>query len=146
MLELIQENYFFCSIDLMDAYYTVPIHQDFHKISKFQWQNSLFSFICLPFRYSAAPRVFTKLLKPIYTWFRAESFRHSYYIDDSSNMNRDKDVCLRHAQTICSTLQSLGYTIKQGKVGFDSNSKNHFFWFLTGFCPVYGYLAKGKNR
>ena len=115
VLDLIQENDFFCSVDLKDAYFSIPVHTDFHKYLKFCWRTVLYAFVCLPFGYSAAPRLFTKLLKPIYAWFRSRNIRCSYYIDDSLNMNQNDKVCGENAHTICTTLESLGYTFNEKK-------------------------------
>ena len=65
-----------------------------------------------------APRLFTKILKPIFAWFRHQGYRCSYYIDDSINMNRDnrdKTVCHSTTCTMANTMESLGFLINKGK-------------------------------
>jgi hypothetical protein len=52
------------------AYFSVPIFQPHRKYLRFLWQSKLFEFTCLPFWYSLAPRVFTKIFKPIMAHFR----------------------------------------------------------------------------
>ena len=59
----------FIKIDLTDAYLTVPVHPEYHKFLQFSWEGKLFRFVCLPFGLSSAPRVFTKLLKPVVAFF-----------------------------------------------------------------------------
>ena len=66
VINLIEPNCFMGSIDLTDAYYTVSIHPDHRKYLKFVWNHVLYQFNCLPNGLSCAPRVFTKLLKPIF--------------------------------------------------------------------------------
>lgn len=53
------------SIDLKYAYYTVLISKDDHKYLKFKFNGRLYQYTCLPNGLSCAPRVFTKLLKPV---------------------------------------------------------------------------------
>ena len=84
VLDMIQPNDFFTKLDLSDAYFSIAIQLLFQKFLKFPWQGQLFTFVCLPFGLSSAPRVYTKLLKPIFRWFRQQGFRCSYYIDDFS--------------------------------------------------------------
>ena len=66
VLNLIFPNAFMASVDLRDAYFTVPIHSSHQKYLKFYWQDKLYKFKACPNGYSAAPRVFTKLLKPFF--------------------------------------------------------------------------------
>ena len=62
--KLIEKDCFMASIDLKDAYYSVPITRTDRKYLRFLWQGTLFQFTCLPNGLSCAPRKFTKLLKP----------------------------------------------------------------------------------
>ena len=75
--DLLNPNDWMTTLDLKDAYFSVPVAQRDRKFLCFQWQQKLFEFQCLPFGLSSAPRVFTKLLKPILAWMRQEG--------DSSN-------------------------------------------------------------
>lgn len=144
VLDIIQENNFFCSVDMQDAYFSVPIHPECQRFLKFMWKGDLYSSVCLPFGYSAAPRVFTKLLKPIYAWFRAQGIRCDYYIDDSINVNRDNRICLEHAETMCNTLQSLGYTLNLKKLVLVPTQKIIFFGFLIDSVLFKVFLTKEK--
>ena len=56
---------FMASVDLKDAYYTVPIHSDHQKYLKFMFNGTLYQYTCLPNGLSSAPRIFTKLLKVV---------------------------------------------------------------------------------
>ena len=51
---------FMASVDLKDAYYTVPIHSDHQKFLKFMFNGTLYQYTCLPNGLSSAPRIFTK--------------------------------------------------------------------------------------
>jgi len=64
VISMIRPNCFMASVDLKDAYYSVPIHQDHEKYLKFEWKGQLYQFTCLPNGLACAPRLFTKLLKP----------------------------------------------------------------------------------
>ena len=56
---------FMCKIDLRDAYFAIPIHLVHHKLLCFQFKNVTYQFKCLSFGLTSAPRVFTKVLKPL---------------------------------------------------------------------------------
>ena len=69
-LKLIKPNCFMASIDIRHAYYCVPIAKEHRKYLCFQWKNKFFQYTCLPNGISCAPRLFTKLLKPVYAQLR----------------------------------------------------------------------------
>ena len=62
-LKLIKENNFMVSVDLHYAYNAVPIAVEHQKYRT----NLIFHYTYLPNGVSCAPRVFTKLLKPVYS-------------------------------------------------------------------------------
>lgn len=144
VLELIQENDFFTSIDMKNAYFSVSIHPFFRKYLKFVWDGQLYHFVCVPFGLSPAPRLFTKLLKPIFAWFRLMGIRCSYYIDDSINMNKDREVCAKNALTIKDTLESLGFTTNTKKSVLVPSQRIVFFGFLIDSVKFLVYLTDDK--
>ena len=64
VIKLIKPNCFMASVDLKDAYYTVPVALASQKFLKFEWKGQLYQYTCLPNGLSSCPRKFTKLLKP----------------------------------------------------------------------------------
>ena len=81
--ELMKKNCYTASIDLRDAYYSVPVCKDHRKYLKFSWRNVLYKFTCLPNGLASAPRIFTILLKPVYATVRSQGHASFGYIDDS---------------------------------------------------------------
>ena len=57
---LIRPNCYLASIDLKDAYFTIPIAQEHRKFLRFQWRDKLCKFTCLCFGLTSAPRIFTR--------------------------------------------------------------------------------------
>ena len=66
VLGLIESNCFMASIDLKDAYFTVNVDPEYRKFLRFFWNDELYEFRCMPNGLSCAPRIFTKILKPIF--------------------------------------------------------------------------------
>ena len=64
-LNLISPGDFMIPLDLKDAYFNIPIFSLHRKYLRFIWKSQRYEFTCLPFGYSLAPRVFTKVFKPI---------------------------------------------------------------------------------
>ena len=80
--QLMRQGCYMASIDLKDAYYLVPIHTEHQKYLKFMWKGVLYQFTCLAQGLSSAPRLFTKLMKPVLSNLRGKKHISSGYIDD----------------------------------------------------------------
>lgn len=84
-IRLMTPNCFMASVDLQDAYYSVPIHKEDQKYPRFCWKGRLFQFTCLPNGLACAPRLLTKILKPVYATLRQKGhlnvgYRYRYGI------------------------------------------------------------------
>lgn len=144
VLDLLQANDFLTSVDLKDAYFSVPIHTDYQKYLKFSWKNQIFKFVVLPFGLKSAPFVFTKILKPVYAWFRLQNIRCFYYIDDSLNLHQSKKVCQDNTKTIVQTLESLGFIVNREKSVLIPTQKITFFGFIIDSVQFKIYLTDEK--
>ena len=100
--EVMKPGCFMASIDLKDAYYTVPIHHEFQKYLKFQVGGKLYQYTCLPNGLSSAPRLFTKLVKPVYANFG--------YIDNSLLRGDTITECDGSVRTTKSVVEHLAFT------------------------------------
>ena len=72
ILSYVQQGFFMATLDLTDAYLTVPVSPDHAKYLKFQWRGVTYMYIVMPFGIAEAPRKFTKLLKPILAELRGK--------------------------------------------------------------------------
>lgn len=82
-IKLLHRGCYIASVDLKDAYYSVPVAENCRKYLRFYWKSEFFQFTCLPMGLTTAPRIFTKLLKPIYADLRERGNTCMGYIDDS---------------------------------------------------------------
>lgn len=65
-LKLMWPKCFMASVDLKDGNYSVPIASEDRTFLKFEWEGNYYQYTCLPNGLACAPRLFTKILKPIY--------------------------------------------------------------------------------
>ncbi|CAB4028257.1 Hypothetical predicted protein, partial [Paramuricea clavata] len=107
---------FMTSIDLKDAYYSVPIAAEHQKYLKFLWRDQLYAFTCLPMGLTSSPRIFTKILKPVFATLRSK-FGHSClgYIDDSLNLGDTYTEAEKATLHAVELLISLGFMIHPEK-------------------------------
>ena len=102
-------------IDLKDAYLTVPIWINHQKYLRFLWKDSMLEFACLPFGLASAPRVFTKLMKPVVALLRQQGIRLIIYLDDILIMAESSDLVLHQAASALNLLESLGFIVNYEK-------------------------------
>jgi hypothetical protein len=108
-VHLMKQNCFMASIDLQDAYYSVPVSEAYQKYLKFAWKGNLYQFTCLPNGLASAPRIFTKLLKPVYASLRSLGHIVFGYIDDSYLQGDDVQSCKENVSATLSTFTNLGF-------------------------------------
>ena len=107
-LTLITKDCFMASLDLKDAYYSVPIFDEHRKWLRFQWKGRLFEYNALPNRLASAPRLFTKLMKPVYAPLGAKGHVSSAFLDGSLLVGITRDRCL---QNVLDTLKHCGHWV-----------------------------------
>lgn len=83
-------------MDLKEAYFLVRVHKSHRKYLRFQFQNRLYEYACLPFGLCKAPYVFTKLLKPVLQTLRNQGFCSVAYLDDFLLMGRSHTDCVNN--------------------------------------------------
>lgn len=103
LLDLLSVGQYMTTIDLKDAYFTIPIHNEHSKYLRFEWKATLFEFTCLPFGLSSAPRVFTKVMKPIGAELRSKGITIVIYLDDLAILSPSYDRALEEVQIVIRT-------------------------------------------
>ena len=114
-LSLISKNCFMASIDLKDAYYSVPIFSEHKKYLRFTWINNLFEFNVLPNGLSPGPRWFTKLLKPVFALLRKDGHISTSFLDDSLLVGATKDRCMDNVLDTIALFWKLGFIVHPTK-------------------------------
>ena len=115
---LMSPGSYMASLDLQDAYYSVPISGKHRKYLKFRWKGVLYLYTCLPNGLSSAPRFFTKLLKPVLSHLRAQGFTSSIYLDDLFLQRDTFQECTNNVQKTVALLTDLGFCVHQEKSNF----------------------------
>jgi hypothetical protein len=72
---LLKKGDWMAKLDLSDAYLTVPVCNAHQPFLRFRWKGIAYQFLCLPFGLAPAPRVFTKILKPVMAALRSRGVR-----------------------------------------------------------------------
>ena len=129
-VNMMRPGCFMASVDLKDAYYTVPIHPSHQKYLKFCFDSAFYKYTCLPNGLASAPRIFTKLLKPVYATLRSMGHLNSGYIDDSYLQGDNSKECHRNVIDTIMLFTKLGFHIHPEKSVFIPSQKLTFLGFV----------------
>jgi len=114
-LKLMRPKCFIASVDLKDAYYSIPVAQEERKFLKFEWEGNYYQFTCLSNGLACAPRIFTKVLKPVYSHIRSLGHICMGHIDDSFLMGYEYVACERNVHDSIDTFIKLGFIVHPEK-------------------------------
>lgn len=128
--KMIKPGCYMASVDLKDAYYTVPIHKDHQKFLKFEFKGCLYKYTCLPNGLSSAPRIFTKMLKPVYSTLHNQGHISMGYIDDSYLQGDTRDECRCNIVSTATLFTELGFYIHPNKSVFVPTQTLTFLGFI----------------
>ena len=114
-IRLMRPGCYMASMDLKDAYYSVPICKNHQKFLKFEWNGFSYQFVCFPNGLALCPRKFTKLLKPVFSILRKQGHISVAYIDDSWLTAENFDLCIRNVVDTVTLLDKVGFIVHPEK-------------------------------
>ena len=126
---LMKRGCFLASIDLKDAYYSIPITRRDRKYLRFWWGDRLFQYTCLPNGLAQAPRFFTKFLKPVFASLQQRGMTCFGYIDDTFLMHETFEGCLETVHCLKTLLTDLGFIVHPSKSVLTPTQKITFWGF-----------------
>ena len=114
-LNAMRKDCYFASVDLSDAYYSIRIREQDRKFFRFIFNGIKYQFTALVMGYSCSPRIWTKLMKPVFAYLRSLGHISVYFIDDSCLFGETYQTCLRNVQDTVHLMDNLGLTLNQKK-------------------------------
>jgi len=146
VLHLIQQDCFMTSIDIKDAYYSVPIRSSDRKYLRFMFEGRLYEYLVLPNGLSCGPRKFTKLLKPALASLRKGGTTIAAYIDDILIIGRTYQECLLSTYISCSIFDRLGFVIHPDKSCFSPSKEISYLGFVINSERMTVTLTNDKKH
>ena len=105
----------------------------------------MFQYTCLPFGLSSAPRIFTKVLKPIFATLRERGHSVLGYLDDTILL-ADSILDCEKAVTECVGLfQDLGFVVHEKKSVFEPTQSLMFLGFVLNSIDMTVTLTPEKK-
>ena len=141
---LLNPNEYMVKLDLKNAYLTVSVHPNSQKFLRFIWQGQAYQFLALPFGLNKAPRIFTKLLKPVVAFLRTRNIRILIYLDDILLIGSSVKILRDHTTLVIDLLQNLGFIINFEKSVLTPSPVLEFLGFLINSNTMRFYLPQAK--
>ena len=144
-LTLVKPGSYMAVLDLMDAYCSVSIAVEHRHHLRCVFMNQLLEYVALPNDLASAPRLFTKLMKHVYSTLRSKDICLVGYIDDiliSADSPEELNSAVKETILL---LQSLGFFIHETKSNLEPSQEVKFLGFLFGKAR-YRVVDKKKCR
>ena len=104
------------SLDLSDAYFSIPLHRTAYKFVRFVWRDLTYEFLTNMFGLGPSARLFTKVLAPVVRFLRkALEAQVVGYIDDFLQQDEDKERCARKTRAAVIIFFCLGFKVNGEK-------------------------------
>lgn len=145
VIAMVQPGCWMATIDLKDAYYSVPVGNKSTKLLKFLLDSEIFRFMALPNGYRDAPRIFTKIMKPVFGTLRNMGYASVVYIDDSYLQGLSYKQCKLNVTITVRVLIALGCTIHPTKSVIDPTRKLVFLGFVINSITMTLSLTPEKR-
>ena len=142
--DVVRKDEWFGKIDLKDAYLTVLIHGPDQKYLKFMWKHQPYQFRALPFGLATAPRVFSKIMKPLVAQMREKAMRLLQYLDDILVMADSPRMLKSHLQLVMSNLQEMGFVLNEKKCQTEPSQTIECLGFLVDSRSLMFFLPQEK--
>ena len=145
-LTLVTKDCFLASLDLSDAYYSVPVSSSHRKYLQFRFNGQSYRFTCLANGVSSAPRTFTKLMKIPLSFLREHhGITITSYLDDLLIIAQSKKGLLESLDTTQTLLRSLGFTISVKKSSIQPAHAMTYLGFLIDSSSMTVSLTSEKS-
>ena len=127
----IRKDFFFTSLDLQDAYFSIPLNKSAGRFVRFVWRGICYEFSVIMFGLGASPRVFTKTLKAVVKYLRIIfNMLIVAYLDDFLIQAPTYEECLLHTELAVLVFQCLGFEVNFSKSSMIPSQKIEHLGFL----------------
>ena len=145
-LECITPGCYMASVDLKDAFFSIPMFPPHQKYLKFIYRDIMYKFTCMPQGYGPSMRIFTKMLKPAFSYLREKNFSSVVYVDDNLLLGDTYTECSNNVTETVDLLSKLGYTIHADKSIFIPTQEIVFLGFILNSNTMTISLTDEKKK
>ena len=115
VLPLLTPGMWATTVDLRDAYLHIPVDSAHRRYLAFRYRGVDYQFRTLPFGLSTAPRVFTRMTRPILAFLRRAGITLFAYLDDWLVVAGSERLASVHTHEVLTLLRDLGWVVNVQK-------------------------------
>ena len=112
-------NSWLFKFDLKSGYHHIDLHAEVQEFFGFSWEIEgnvrHFVYTVLVFGLAPAPKVFTKVLRPLTTFWREKGVKIAVYLDDGAGNEFNLANAKNHSRLVKETLVQAGFVINEDK-------------------------------
>ena len=143
----IRKDFFFTSLDLQDAYFSIPLNETAGRYVRFVWRGICYEFSVIMFGLGASPRVFTKTLKVVVKYLRMTfDMLILAYLDDFLIQAPTYEECLLHTELAVLVFQCLGFEVNYSKSSMLPSQQIEHLGFLWDSVRMEISLPSNKRQ
>ena len=114
------------------------------KYLRFKFGEEIFEYCCLPNGLSTAPRLFTKLMRVLFSELRKDGHKSVVYIDDSLLVSDNNQDCMNGINVTIYILKKAGFCINWEKSMLVPSHRIEFLGFVLSSTSMMIYVTE-KN-
>ena len=145
-IELVKKDCYMASVDLKDAFYSIPVSTEHTDFLKFEHKGKFYKFVCMPMGYGPSMRIFTKVLKPIYAHLREKGLESVVFVDDNLLLGDTYSECRTNVLCTVSQIRKLGFTVHVDKSIFEPSQRITFLGFILDSSQMTITLSLEKQE
>lgn len=134
--KLIPKDGYLATIDLKEAYFSVPIYKAHKKYLRFVFNNTVYEFNAVPYGLSAAPRIFTKIMKEVIGYLRQRGYKSVIYLDDILCIGDTFSECHTNVTKTLELLKCLGFVVNFEKSVLTPKRSCKFLGFILNSADL----------
>ena len=143
-LNLITKDMYMASLDLRHAYYSIPLAEEIQRYFRFMWGDKVYQYSACPNGLACLPRMFTKMMKPVFSRLRSQGYLNSGFIDDSLLCGETKEKCVENVDSTKTLMIRLGLMIHEEKSVLVPTKQILFLWNIIDSKTMTVYLPFDK--
>ena len=146
-LDMVTKGAWFTSVDLRDAFYTLPISTDCRRyILKFCWREKLYCFQAAAMGLGPIPRIFSKLTKPALAHLRNLEHAITSFIDDSLLVGETQSETVAATIDTIKTFDSLGFLVHDEKSQLEPTQEITYLGFVINSKEMTVTLTEERKQ
>lgn len=141
----IRPGYWFASVDLTDAYYSIRLHKSAWRFVRFVWRGKTYEYRTLVFGLASSPRIFTKVLTSVVKFLRIKfGILIVGYIDDFFIQSETPALCRVHTEIVILVLHICGFEVNMAKSALTPSQQAVYIGFVFNSLKMTISLPEDK--